>query len=122
MTRLFLLVCLVGCASSNTETMNIHDYRPSAVARKPTVYMFSTDTCEPCREAKRVLEHEASLRGDRVIIVDADDFRLMRRLGYKSLPVFRFVKPGAPDLVLKGWDKKRFVKAYQHFDDSAVKR
>ncbi len=84
--------------------------------------MFSTDSWEPCREAKQVLEHEAERRGDRVIIVDADDFRMMRRLGYNSLPVFRFVKPGAPDLVLKGWDKKRFVKAYKHFDDGLMKR
>lgn len=122
MKRMFLLVCLVGCTSSKTETMNIHEYRPSAAARKPTIYMFSTDSCEPCREAKPVLEREAKLRGDRVIIVDADDTRLMRRLGYNSLPVFRFVKPGAPDLVLKGWDRKRFVKAYQHFDDGVVKR
>ncbi len=122
MRTMFLLVCLVGCASSQTETMSIHDYRPSAATKRPTVYMFSTDSCEPCREAKPVLEREAERRGDRVIIVDADDFRMMRRLGYNSLPVFRFVKPGAPDLVLKGWDKKRFVKAYKHFDDGLMKR
>jgi thiol-disulfide isomerase/thioredoxin len=118
-----LLLCLAGCASSSgTETINIHEYRPTTAAKKPTVYMFSSEKCEPCREAKPVLEREARLRGDRVIIVDADDPRLMRRLGYTSLPVFRFVKPGAPDLVLKGWDKKRFSKAYEHFDDSLLKR
>jgi thiol-disulfide isomerase/thioredoxin len=122
MKRMFLLFCLAGCASSKTETMNIHEYRPAAAAKKPTVYMFSTDECEPCREAKPVLEREARLRGDRVIIVDAEDFRLMKRLGYSSLPVFRFVKPGSPDLIVKGWDKKRFVKAYQHFDDGVMKR
>jgi thiol-disulfide isomerase/thioredoxin len=122
MKPLFLLVCLAGCASSQTETMNIHEYRPAAAAKKPTVYMFSTDECEPCREAKPVVEREARLRGDRVVIVDADDLRIVKRLGYQSLPVFRFVKPGSPDLVLRGWDKKRFVKAYEHFDDSIVKR
>lgn len=122
MKHLFLLVCLVGCASSKTETMNIHEYRPAAAAKKPTVYMFSTDGCEPCREARPVVEREARMRGDRVVIVDADDTRMMKRLGYSSLPVFRFVKPGAPDLVLKGWDRKRFVKAYEHFDDGVMKR
>lgn len=122
MKRLLLLSCLIGCASTPTETMTIHEYRPATKMKEPTVYMFSSDECEPCREAKPVVEREARLRGDRVIIVKADDLRLMRRLGYSSLPVFRFAKPGGPDLVLKGWDKKRFVKAYEHFDDSVVKR
>jgi thiol-disulfide isomerase/thioredoxin len=122
MKRLLLLSCMIGCASTSSETMNIHEYRPRAKAKEPTIYMFSTDECEPCREAKPVVEREARLRGDRLVIVRADDLRLMRRLGYRSLPVFRFAKPGSPDLVLKGWDRKRFVKAYQHFDDSVVKR
>jgi thiol-disulfide isomerase/thioredoxin len=126
MKRLFLLFCLAGCASSSssseTETMSIHEYRPTTGTTKPTVYMFSTEACEPCREAKPVVEREARERGDRVVIVDADDERLMKKLGYTSLPVFRFVKPGSPDLILKGWDQKRFVKAYEHFDSSVVKR
>jgi hypothetical protein len=122
MKRIILLFCLVGCASSSrTETIDIHDFRPSAT-KKPTIYMFSSENCDSCHEAQSILEREARLRGDHVIIVDANDLRLMRRLGYRSLPVFRFVKPGAPDLVLKGWDRKRFAKAYEHFDDSIVKR
>lgn len=122
MKPLLLLFCLAGCASPKTETMAIHEYRPGTTVQRPTVFMFSTAECEPCKTAKPIVEREARLRGDRVVIVDADDFQRLRRLGYSSVPVFRFVKPGAPDLVMKGWDKKRFVKAYQHFDDGYVKR
>lgn len=122
MKHLLLLSCLIGCASTPTETMTIHEYRPATKTKEPTIYMFSTDECEPCRDAKPLVEREARMRGDRLVIVNADDVRLMRRLGYSSLPVFRFVRPDGPDLVMKGWDKKRFVKAYQHFDDSVVKR
>lgn len=122
MKKIFFLFCLAGCASSGTENMKLSEYRPGTTVTKPTVYMFSADECEPCKEAKPVLEREAKSHGDRVVIVDADDWRMMRRLGYRSLPVFRFVKPGAPDLVVKGWDKKRFAKAYQYFDDGHVKR
>jgi len=122
MKPMLLLFCLTGCASPKTETMTIHEYRPGTAVPRPTIFMFSTEHCEPCKTAKPIVEREARLRGDRLVIVDADDSWRLRRLGYSSLPVFRFVRQGAPDLVMKGWDKKRFAKAYQHFDDGFVKR
>ncbi|WP_141731672.1 thioredoxin family protein [Oligoflexus tunisiensis] len=121
MKNVLLFFCLAGCASTSTETIPVSAYKPGSLPGRPTIYMFSADQCEACREAKPFLEHEAQRRGGRVVIVDADDDRIMRRLGYGSLPVFRFVKPGAPDLVLRGWDKERFVRAYDYFDDKKVK-
>jgi thiol-disulfide isomerase/thioredoxin len=125
MRKVLLLFCLAGCASSSStkpETISIAQYKPGATVTRPTIYMFSTDTCEPCKTAKPIVEQEARLHGDQVVIVAADDDRLVKKMGYSSLPVFRFVKPGAPDLVMKGWDKKRFAKAYQHFDGKYLKR
>lgn len=121
MKTMLLFLCLIGCASTSTESIPITAYKPGSLQERPTIYMFSTAECELCREAKPFLEHEAQRRGDRVVIVHADDDRMMKRLGYSSLPVFRFVKPGAPDLVLRGWDRKRFAKAYDYFDDRAMK-
>ncbi len=123
MKKVFLLFCLVGCASSSKpEIIHLAEYKPGTAVTRPTVFMFSTDECAPCQAAKPIVEKEARMRGDQIVIVAADNDRLMKRMGYSSLPVFRFVKPGSPDLVVKGWDKKRFVKAYDLFDDRYQKR
>jgi thiol-disulfide isomerase/thioredoxin len=122
MKNILIILCLTGCASTKTESIPITDYKPGSPPGRPTIYMFSSEDCEPCRDARSYVESEAKRRGDRVVIVDSDDDRMMRRLGYTSLPVFRFVKPGAPDLVLRGWDKKRFVRVYNYFDDTKMKQ
>lgn len=116
-----LPILIAGCVTgaqpaSKVEYIKITEYQPGPEKSANSAYMFSADWCEPCKIAKPIMEKEAAKRGDRVVIVDSTDFRIMDKLGYKSLPVFRFTKVGSEkDATLTGWDEKKFLETYRAF-------
>lgn len=109
---------MTGCATSTklgpmVEYIKITEYQTGPEKVASSVYIFSAEWCEPCKIAKPIVEKEAAARGDRVVIVDVNDLRVFDKLGYKSLPLFRFTKIDPPrDELFNGWDEKKFMEIY----------
>ena len=109
---------LAGCVTTSApvEHIKITDYQAGKETIANSVYVFSADWCEPCKIAKPIVEKEAAAKGDRVIVVDVNDFRVFDQLGYKSLPLFRLTKLNPPkDELVQGWDEKKFLEKYRAF-------
>ncbi len=111
-----LLTSCVTAPAQKTEHIKISEYKAAAEKLSNTVYVFSADWCEPCRIAKPVVEKEAGVKGDKVVVVDVNDYRIFDELGYKSLPLFRLTKANpAKDEMFEGWDEKKFLEKYRSF-------
>lgn len=115
---LLMLLILTGCVTSvpSVEHIKITEYQSGQENIANSVYIFSADWCEPCKIAKPIVEKEATVRGDRVVVVEVNDLRVFDKLGYKSLPLFRITKLNPPkDEIFQGWDEQKFLGKYRAF-------
>jgi thiol-disulfide isomerase/thioredoxin len=100
--------------ASHAEHIDISQY--DAKKLEPNaLYMLSADWCKPCQIAKPLLEKETKAKGDRLIIVDANNFKLLVRNGYNSLPIFIMTDKDGKQKEYQGWNEEEFLRTYRSF-------